>query len=92
MKKKHRNTKKKSQTLIISINCDQEWIHERWDGGIEDSTHSAEFATADDDSALVKHTSVKMEHVIDINCYEVLCEVPLQQKNTNNKYTETLQR
>lgn len=57
-----------------------------------DSTYSAQFATADEDSTFIKHTSVQMKHVIDIYCYKVLCQVSLQGSNTIRETRELVVR
>lgn len=43
----------------------------------EDVSHSAQLATADEDSSLVQHASVQMEHVIHVHCYEILRQISL---------------
>lgn len=74
-------------TILSSERCNgHRWRAERKG----DSTYSAQFATADEDSTFVKHTSVEMEHVIDIYCNKVLCQVSLQrstQEEKNKQFT-----
>lgn len=45
-------------------------------------TYSAQLTTANEDAALVQHTGVEMQHVVDINCYKILCQISLgREKN-----------
>lgn len=40
-------------------------------------TYSAELTTTNEDAAFIQHTGVEMQHVVDINCYKILCQVSL---------------
>lgn len=40
-------------------------------------TYSAQLTTANEDAALVQHTGVEMQHVVDINCYKILRQISL---------------
>lgn len=41
------------------------------------STYSAQFTTADEDATFIQHTSIEMQHVVDINGYKILCQISL---------------
>lgn len=56
----------------------------------ESWTYSAEFTGADEDSALIQHASIQVEHVVDVNSHKILCQVPLQEWSTRGKsYSES---
>lgn len=40
-------------------------------------TYSAQLTTTDEDAALVQHTGVEVQHVVDVNCYKILCQISL---------------
>lgn len=43
-------------------------------------TYSAQLTTTNEDAAFIEHTGIEMQHVVDINCYKILCQISLERE------------
>jgi hypothetical protein len=48
--------------------------------GVCTTTHSAELAANDEDSALVQHTGIQMQHVVHIHSHKIFCQISLGER------------